>query len=301
VHLPALFSRLSTKWLELPGNLRGFIWLSVGTFVLAFAAAVLKYLGRTIHPVELSFFRYSVGFIMLAPVFWRMGPRNLKTTRIDLHLWRLVLATLGQTGVFFAFVNLKLADATALWFSKPLFTTVVAIFILSEIVPVRRWIATFVGFAGVIVMLRPGAGLVDPYALIAVGAALSMAMANILIRLMAPTEPPNRILFFYHIGGIALLAGPAFWFWRTPTGTEWALVALLGIGQTIGMICFVRGFSIAEVNVIGPSEYVRLIYAGLIGFFIFSELVDVWTVIGGAIIVGSTLFIARDETRRSKR
>jgi drug/metabolite transporter (DMT)-like permease len=297
VRTPAVFPRLCGKWLALPGNLRGFIWLSIGTLVLAFADAVLKYLGRTIHPVELSFFRYSVGFMMLAPVFWRMGIPALKTTRPDLHLWRLGLATLGQTGVFFAFVNLKLADATAMWFSKPLFTTVVAIFILSELVPARRWVATFIGFAGVIVMLRPGAGIVDPYALVAVAAALCMAMANVLIRVMAPTEPPNRILFYYHIGGILLLAGPAVWFWRTPTGTEWGLIALLGIGQTIGMICFVRGFSVGEANAVGPSEYVRLIYAGLIGYVIFGEVIDIWTLTGGVIIVGSTLYIARDQAR----
>ena len=273
----------------------------MGTLVLVFADALLKYLGRTFHPVELSFFRYSVGFMMLAPIFWRMGIRNLKTTRMDLHLLRLGLATVGQTGVFFAFVNLKLADATALWFSKPLFTTVVAIFILSELVPVRRWLATLIGFGGVIVMLRPGAGIIDPYALVAVGAALFMAVANILIRLMAPTEPPNRILFYYHIGGIILLAGPALLFWRTPLGWEWGLIALLGIGQTVGMICFVRGFSVGEASAIGPSEYVRLIYAGLIGFFIFGETVDIWTVVGGLIIVCSTLYIARDQARGPRK
>jgi len=298
VRSPAFVSRLTSQWLELPGNLRGFIWLSIGTLVLALSDSVLKYLGRTIHPVELSFFRYSVGFMMLAPVFWRMGIQNLKTSRLDLHLLHLGLATLGQTAVFFAFVYLKLADATALWFSKPLFTTIVAVFILSELVPAKRWVATIVGFGGVIIMLRPGAGVMEPYALVAVCAALFMAVANIMIRLMAPTEPPNRILFYYHIGGALLLAGPALWFWQTPTGTEWALIALLGIGQTIGIICVVRGFSVGEANAIGSSEYVRLIYAGLIGYFVFAETLDIWTLVGGAIIVGSTLYIARDEAHR---
>ena len=266
--------------------------------MLALTDGVLKLLGRTLHPFELSFFRYVIGFLMLAPIFWRMGRPALVTNRIGLHLSRLILATIGQTGIFIAVVNLKLADATALWFSKPLFTTVVAIFILSELVPARRWIATIIGFMGVIIMLRPGAGVIDPYALVAIGAALSMAMANILIRLMAPTESPNQILFYYHIGGIALLAAPAIWFWQTPIGVEWGLIALLGAGQTLGMICFVRGFSIGEANAIGPSEYVRLIYAGLIGYFLFGETLDIWTLVGGAVIVGSTLFIARDEARR---
>lgn len=292
---------MTAKWLALPANLRGIAWLSAGTLVLALTDSVLKILGQTLHPVELSFFRYTVGFLMLAPIFWRMGLRGpglLRTQRPGLHVLRLLLATLGQTGIFIALVNMKLADATALWFSKPLFTSVVAIFILSELVPARRWAAMVIGFAGVVIMLRPGAGVIDPYALIAVGAALAMAMANILIRVMAPTEPPNRILFYYHVGGIVLLAGPALLYWQTPSGWEWGLIVLLAAGQTFGMICFVRGFSIGEANAIAPSEYLRLIYAGLIGYFMFGESVDGWTIAGAAIIVGSTLYIAQDEARR---
>ena len=171
-------------------------------------------------------------------------------------------------------------------------------FILSELVPTRRWMATIAGFIGVVIMMRPGAGVVDPYVLVAIGAAFSMALANIMIRLMAPTEPPNRILFYYHIGGILLLAPPALWYWQTPVGLEWLLILCIGFGTMLGMICFVRGFSVGEANTLGPIEYVRLIYAGLIGYFLFGETIDIWTVAGGAIIVGAALFIAREESQR---
>ena len=282
----------------MPGNLRGIVWITLGTIALALTDILLKILGQTIHPFELSFFRYVIGFVLLAPVFWRMGRVGLATRRKGLHAARLFLATIGQTGIFIAVVNLKLADATAFWFSKPLFTTVAAVFILSELVPPRRWIATIAGFIGVVIMMRPGTGVVDPYVLIAIGAAFSMALANILIRLMAPTEPPNRILFYYHIGGILLLAPLALWYWKTPVGLEWFLILCIGFGTMLGMICFVRGFSVGEANTLGPIEYVRLIYAGLIGYFLFGETIDIWTVGGGAIIVGAALFIAREESQR---
>jgi drug/metabolite transporter (DMT)-like permease len=269
--------------------------------LFALTDVVVKYLGNKFHPYELSLFRYAIGFLMLAPVFWRMGVAGLKTQRIGLHLGRLCLATLAQLGFFISVINLKLADATAIMFSKPLFTTVVAVIILSELVTARRWIATTVGFIGVIVMMRPGSGVVDPVVLIAVGAALTFAMANILIRLMAPTEPPNRILFYYHVGGIALLIVPAIMVWQTPVGIEWGLLGLVGFFTTLGMICFVRAYSIGEANAIGPIEYIRLIYAGLFGYFLFGEIIDLWTLVGGIIIVGSTLFIARDEARSSAK
>ena len=292
---------LRARWLGLPANLRGIIWLSVGTLLLALTDAVTKSLGQTIHPFELSFFRYAVAMLVLAPVFLRMSVRDVRTSRPGVHVVRLFLATIGQTGMFAAVVHLKLADATALGFSKPLFTTVIAVFILAEVVPARRWALTLCGFVGVIVMLRPGAGVIDPYALIAIASALCMAVANVLIRVMASTEPPNRILFYYHIGGLILLAAPAAWFWRTPVGWDWGLLLLMGTGLTLGMVCFVRGFSIAQANAIGPSEYTRLIYAGLIGYFFFGEFIDSWTVAGGVIIVASTLLIARDEASESGR
>ncbi len=297
---PATAASFSDRWLALSGNLRGIIWISAGTLMLALTDGVVKMLGSRIHPFELSFFRYVIGFIVLAPVFLHMGLPALRTRRPGVHLARLFLATVGQTGVFMSLIHLKLADATAFWFSKPLFTTVIAVVLLSELVSAKRWVATAVGFAGVVVMMRPGSGSIDPYALVAIGAALSMAMANILIRIMAPTEPPNRILFYYHIGGILLLLGPAIWVWTTPVGIEWVLLLIIGLGQTLGMICFVRAFSAGEANAVGPFEYVRLIYAGLIGYFLFSEIVDPWTIAGGAIIVASTLYIAREEAKRGK-
>ena len=299
VRFSAILKRVTGQWYRLSGNLRGIIWISIGTILFALTDVVVKTLGRTFHPFELGLFRYVIGFLMLAPVFIRMGPSQLKTGRIGLHLTRLVLATAAQLGIFVSIINMKLADATAIMFSKPLFTTVVAVFILSELVAARRWTATAIGFLGVVIMMRPGSGAIDPVALIAVAAALTFAVANILIRLMSTTEPPNRILFYYHIGGILILTGPALWVWQMPEGVEWGMLALIGVLTTLAMICFVRAYSVGEANAVGPIEYIRLIYAGLFGYFIFSEIVDIWTLLGGTIIVGSTLYIARDEARRT--
>ena len=189
-HPPALatsssYSRLSRRWLRLSGNVRGILWLSVGAILFAVTDVVVKTLGRTFHPFELALFRYLIGFVMLAPVFLHMGWGQIKTQHIGLHLTRLVIACTAQIGLFVAVIHLKLADATAIMFSKPLFTTIVAVVLLSEIVRARRWAATIIGFAGVIIMVRPGAATMDPVALIAVGAALTLAIANVIIRMMS--------------------------------------------------------------------------------------------------------------------
>lgn len=286
--------------MRLPGNARGALWVTMGTVAFALNDVLVKHLGRTIHPFELGLFRYGIGFLLLSPVFISMGWKELKTHHPGLHATRLVIACTAQIGVFYSVIYLMLADATAIAFSRPLFTTMVAVFVLGEVVGWRRWTATTVGFIGVVVMVRPGHAAFDPIALVAVFAACVFAIANVLIRVLSRTEPPNRILFYYHLGGTMVFAAPAAWMWTTPVGVQWLLLFMIGVLTTVGMVGFVRGFSAGEASIIGPMEYTRLIYAALLGYYLFAEIPDIWTGVGALIIVVSVLYIARRDTMAKK-
>lgn len=281
------------------GNIRGILWLSIGAFLFSVTDVIVKQLGRKFDPTELALFRYGIGMIILTPVFLKMGFAGLKTKRIGMHIVRMSLAMAAQLGIFITVINMPLADATAIYFSKPLFTTVVAVIFISEVVSGRRWLATTVGFIGVIVMIQPGADTMNPIALIAVASALAFATANVLIRVLARTEPPNRILFYYHIGGIIVFTGPAIYFWTMPVGIEWALLISIAVLTTLGMTCFVRAFSAGEANAVGPIEYVRIIYAALFGYILFGEIPSIWTGVGAVLIVASAIYIARDEAQKA--
>jgi len=236
----------------------------------------------------------------MVPVFLRMGAGGLRTSRPGIHAGRLVLACIAQVGVYASVVHLPLADATALAFSRILFTTIVAVIVLREVVSGGRWTATFAGFVGVVIMVRPG-GEVDPVAFVAIGAACTFAVANVLIRLMSTTEPPNRILFYYQAGGIAVFLVPTILLWHTPPDfVSWLMAIAIGILTAIGMIGFIRGFAVGEASVIGPTEYVRLIFAATFGLLIFGEVPDTWTIVGALIIVACTSFIARMESTRKQ-
>lgn len=287
--------RFSKNWVKLSGNIRGIVWLSIGAFLFSITDVIVKLLGRKFDPMELALFRYGIGMIILTPIFLKMGLENLKTKKIGLHIIRMLLAMLAQVGIFITVINIPLADATAIFFSKPLFTTIIAVFLVSEIVSKRRWSATAIGFLGVIIMVRPGDGSMNLIALVGVAAALTFAIANVLIRVLSKTEPPNRILFYYHIGGIIVFTGPAIFVWQTPIGIEWVLLISVAVLTTIGMTCFVRAFSIGEANAVGPIEYVRLIYAAIFGYFVFSEIPSLWTGVGAILIIASAIYIARDE------
>ena len=288
-------------WSGLPGNLRGILWITMGTIAFALNDVAVKTLGRTIDALELALFRYVTGIVVLAPFFFRVGIDGLKTSRLHLHAIRLVVAGVAQIGVLISVIHMPLAAVTALSFSRVLFTTFVAVWVLREVVTRRRWTATAIGFAGVLVMVRPDTGSIDPIALVAIASALTFAVANVLIRLMSSTEPPMRILFYYHLGGVAIFAGPAAWVWRTPVGVEWLYAVAIGLLTTLGMVGFVRGFAIGEASVIGPMEYVRLIYAAILGYTVFAEVPDPWTIAGALIIVAATSHIARAEARTGPR
>lgn len=294
-------SSVARAWRGLPDNARAALWITVGTIFFASNDAMVKFVGADIHPVQMALFRYALGLILLAPLFARLGWSGLGTRRLGLHFLRALIAGVGQAGVFYAVVHLHLADATAISFSRPLFLTVFAVVILGESVGWRRWAATLAGFGGVLIMIRPGQIGIDPASLVAVASAFLFGLGLVLIRLLAATDPPPRILFYYHLFGVLMFAGPAIWLWTPPTGLQWALLFLIGVLTTAAMVCFVRGFAAGEASVVGPMEYTRLVYAALIGFFVFSEVPDVWTWVGAAVIVASTVYVARREAMAGGR
>ena len=295
-----LFAVIETRWLKLPPNVRGILWLVMGTLAFSINDLFVKSLGKSMSPFQMAFFRYGIGFLIMAPVFLRMGAVGLKTSRPGIHGARLVIACIAQVGVYTTVVYLPLADATALAFSRILFTTIVAVIVLREVVSGGRWTATFAGFVGVIIMVRPG-GEVDPIVFVAIGSACTFAVANVMIRLMSTTEPPNRILFYYQAGGIAGFLIPTILLWQSPPDiVSWLMALAIGILTAVGMIGFIRGFAVGEASVIGPTEYIRLIFAAAFGLLIFGEVPDVWTIVGALIIVACTSFIARMEAARKR-
>ena len=249
--------------------------------------------------MSITLIRFLLGIVFLTPAFHRFGWKNLKTDKLHAHAARAAVAGVAQYGSYYAVIHLLLASATAISFSRPLFQTLLAVWILHEAVGRRRWIATAIGFVGVIVMVRPGHEAFQLASLVAVGSAFMFGLSLIQIRLMARTEPPPRILFYYHVTAAILFAGPAIAHWQDPTWEQMLYLFLVGLFTTAAMWCFVTAYSIAETSFIGPIEYVRLVYAVLIGYFLFTEVPDSWTLAGAAVIVGATLYLARAEGRRT--
>ncbi|MEK9644935.1 MAG: DMT family transporter [Alphaproteobacteria bacterium] len=284
----------------LPPNLKGAVFVVLGTIFFVLTDVTVKFTGDNIHPAQMALFRYVIGFMLMIPLFVRTGRERLKTKRIKLHFFRAIIASCGQAGLYYAVIHLLLADATAIIFTRPLFLTLLAIVILKEVVGLHRWGATVIGFMGVLVMVRPFGGDVNIAWGVAITAVFLFSWGLIIIRLLGREEPPGTILFWYHIFGSLIFLGPAIYVWVDPTPLEYLQLFLIAALTAAGMNFFVRGFAIGESSLMGPMEYIRIVFAAMAGYFIFSELPDIWTWVGAAIIVSSTLYITRREAKLGK-
>tara|TARA_B100001142_G_C14104839_1_gene566730 strand:- start:33 stop:584 length:552 start_codon:yes stop_codon:yes gene_type:complete len=175
----------------------------------------------------------------------------------------------------------------------------IAIIILREKVGVRRWIATLVGFGGVLIVLQPGTETASIGGLLAVLAALLFAISIALIRILSKTESPTSIVFWMSVFLTPLSIGPAIWFWTTPDPRE--LILLIGVGAlaTIGHYSMARALSLSEATALTPLDFTRLPFAALIGYFMFSEIPAHTTWIGAGIIILSAIYISNREAKKN--
>jgi drug/metabolite transporter (DMT)-like permease len=282
---------------RLPPNIQGALWLVSGGFIFTTNSAMIRLLSTEIESVQTAFFRASFSVLLLAPMMLSGRVKPWKSERIQGHFWRTAMGTTSMVLGFYAVSMLPLADATALAFSQPLFSVVLAALVLREKVRWRRWSATIVGFIGVLVMVRPGSGSLQPGAAVALLNALASATSILLVRRLSDSEKPLMILTQFALFSTLLLAGPAIWFWKWPSAWGWVLAVGVSISATIGQYFWVQAFAVGEMSAVAPFDYLRLPFAVFVGWMIWSEMPVVWTYVGAAIVIASALYIAYRESQ----
>jgi drug/metabolite transporter (DMT)-like permease len=294
---PARAAHLKARWLQLSGNGRGALWMIAAGLGFSVMAVGIKLLGDRLDSFQIAFFRVVIGFLAILPFVAGTPLAQLKSRHLGVHFVRGVLGLTAMYCSYYAIARMPLADYTALSFTKPLFATLLAVVVLGEIVRWRRWTATAVGFAGVLLMVRPGAGAFEPAALAALADAFSIAFLVTLVKRLPPRETPLGMLFYFGIFATALSVGPAVYVWRWPTAYEWALLLGVGILGALAQSFWIRAFRAGEASVVAPFDYLRLPLAAVIGVVAFAELPTPWTYVGAGVIVVSTLYIAHREAQ----
>ena len=258
-------------------------------------SAAIRHISAEISVFQIAFIRNGIGTLILVPFMFRIGFGSFDLSRFKLFAIRAGIGVCAMWAWYSALQITPLAEAITLNFTVSLWMIPVAILMLGERVGPRRWIATVVGFAGVLIVLQPGAETMSVGGLLAILAALLFATSMALVRLLARSESPLAIVFYMNLIMTPLSLGPALWWWQMPTMEQ--LGWLLGIGcvLTIAHFSMARALSIMEATAIVPLDFTRLPFAVGIGWFAFGEFPGIWTWVGAVFIVASAVYIARRE------
>jgi drug/metabolite transporter (DMT)-like permease len=281
---------------------RGIAMMLLCVLLFSCMDAAVKFATQSYPIGQIVFFRNLVAFLPIAFYIRASGGiAVLRTRRIGVHVMRTMIGLGAMVCGFLGYSLLPLGDAVALEQSGPIFLTALSVPLLGERVGIRRWSAVIVGFAGVLVMTRPGAGVFDPAALLPLSAALLYAVAMIAIRKMSRSEAAATIVFYFTlIGALAgALSLPFQWHWPDGPG----LLVLVGVGLLGGgaQITMTLAFRLAPVALLAPFGYAGLVFAMGFGYVIWGEVPDAYLLLGAAIVVASGLYILHRETTLARR
>jgi drug/metabolite transporter (DMT)-like permease len=285
---------------NLPGRALVYMVLGVASFSLLDAGA--KWLTQSYGIAQIIFLgRIFTLALILGVTLPHGGIRQFRTGRPGRHLARAITSVLTMATFFWALSLMPLANVVALTFAAPLIMTVLSVFVLRESVGGRRWGAVAVGFIGVLIILRPTGDAFDWTALIPLACALFYAISIIVSRQLTATESTENLMLWVSVAAIVSTAPFLPGEWITPDPFALAIFAFTGFASGAGQFFMVRAFRYGEVSMLAPIEYSALIWAAALGFIIWGD-VPAWPIwVGAVILIGSSFYIARRETRRARQ
>lgn len=273
----------------------GLVLLSTASF--AGSDAMIRFVSRDLHPFEIVFLRNLIGFPLLIPFLWRQGRQVLCTQQLPLYLLRAVTTVAAMLTLFTALSLLPLAEFTALTFTVPIFTVIIAVVGLREqIRPHHGW-SLGVGFVGMMIILRPGFGVISSGAILSLIGAACLAGAVTTIKLLSRTESIGTIMIYMSLMQTPISILPALWFWQWPTHDQLLWLLILSIFSTLGQWTITQACKWADLVTLAPFDFSSLIWASLIGYWVFGESADLWTWAGGLVIFISGLISIRGANR----
>jgi drug/metabolite transporter (DMT)-like permease len=241
--------------------------------------------------------RYVFHFLFSMVFFLRRAPRDIVFTKnLKLQIFRSVIIFCAGVTFWAGLMYLPLADCTVITFVAPLLVTILSVFLLGEKFGFHRWGSVIIGLLGVIFVIRPGMGIAHWAVILPLFAALFYATVLITTRVLGQRENVLTTLFYTSIGGLILSSVMVLFFWKTPSPMQWLLLMWLGLLGAVGHFFMIKAFEKAPASLLAPFNYASLIWATLLGFFLFGDLPDAWTIFGAAIIISSGLYLVRRES-----
>lgn len=279
----------------------GIALMCAGLAFFGFGEACVKTLAKDYEILQVVWARYTFHALVFLLIFSRSGiVSQMRTSRPFLHLARSVVLMLGTITFFTALIYLSLPEAVAINFAAPLLVTALSIPFLGEKVGRRRWAAIFVGFLGVLVIIRPGLGVMHWAAFLPLLTAIFYACYQIMTRIAGRTEDTRTSLFWTSAVGVTVMSCIVPFFWKTPNAQAWIIMVATGALFGFGHYLLIRAFEITPVSTLSPFHYTQIIWVTIISIIVFDQTPDEFSILGTTIVIASGLYIWRRETRDVK-
>ncbi len=280
----------------------GILWMCISAFGSSSMNGIVREASTDIHAFEIAFFRNLFGLVTLSPLVIRGGVRvTLRTKRLHLHALRGLLNAIAMLSFFYAVTVTPLATVAALSFTAPLFAALLAIPFLGERPGWRRWAGLLTGFAGALIIIRPGFADVGIGVILILLSSTVWSGALVIIKLLARTETSLAITTYAGLFLTPITGAAAFFFWSWPSAVGWLMMVAMGMFGSLTQWSIAQAFHEAEATVVLPFDFTKLLWASVIGFAFFGERPDPMTLVGGSVILGSITYVAyrERETRSS--
>ncbi len=273
--------------------------MAAGILFVATSATV-RHLSADMHFIQIAFFRSAFGIVCMLPWLTRVGLGAMRTRHTGRYALRGVTSVSAMFCWFGALAAMPIADATSISFATPIFIALGAVVFLNEPMRRTRWVGLIAGFAGTLIILRPGFVEVDFGAPLVLGSALFIAWSSIIVKIVGRDDRPDTIALYQLVYMLPLSLVPALFLWRWPSAEQWFWAALVGLLATFAQRALTRSYAAADASAVAPFDFLRLPFATVLGFVVFLELPDLWTLGGGLVIFTASYYVGHGEARRAR-
>jgi drug/metabolite transporter (DMT)-like permease len=283
----------------------GIAWMLLTGALFVSVTGIVRHLGSDMPAAQAAFIRYAFGTLLVLPIVYRLLQKNSfrapSIIQYKLYALRGLAHGIAVMLWFYAMARIPIAEVTAIGYTSPIFTTIGAALFLGEVFHARRVVAIVIAFIGAMIILRPGFQTIELGALAQLLAAPFFAASFLLAKKFTGTRSSEEIVVMLSIGCTIVLLPAALWQWQTPTTTELFWLFLTAVFATAGHYTLTRAFACAPLTVTQPISFLQLVWASLLGYFVFGESLDPWVITGGGIIVASVTYIFHRESAAARK
>lgn len=272
-------------------------------FCLSVMNVTLRMMSGDMHPTQIVVLRHvcSIVIIFIWAAYLQRGVPSFYSNRLSGHFWRATLGVCSMEMWFYSVTTMPVSLVTALSFTTPIFSTILAILFLGERAGVRRWLAIAVSFIGMLIILRPDTAGVNHSGWIVIAASVLMACAGVMVKTLTSSEAPETIVFYMALFMLLWSLPIAIPFWQSFSLKDFMMVFIVSLFSTAAHLLMARAFVRTEMVVLMPFDFTRLIFTAILAYYLLNETIDLQTSIGALVIAGSAVYIAHREARAKKK